>query len=179
MRININKERKMRYGNPWIHKRMMEEGMRMTQARMAVLNILSRSGKHHPSAEEIFFLAHRVNPAIGFATVYRTLDLLTRMGIIQKFDFGDGKARYEMTEESKKVPHHHHLVCNSCGKVIDYTEFTDEEVTDYTVYTDKCFSCRIAFTKTMQMGNKTVTDNTDSVYFFVNIDGEWKIADIE
>lgn len=127
MRININKERKMRYGNPWIHKRMMEEGMRMTQARMAVLNILSRSGKHHPSAEEIFFLAHRVNPAIGFATVYRTLDLLTRMGIIQKFDFGDGKARYEMTEESKKVPHHHHLVCNSCGKVIDYTEFTDEE----------------------------------------------------
>lgn len=59
------------------------------------------------------------------------------------------------------------------------TEFTDEEVTDYTVYTDKCFSCRIAFTKTMQMGNKTVTDNTDSVYYFVNIDGEWKIADIE
>ncbi len=59
------------------------------------------------------------------------------------------------------------------------TEFIDEEVSDYTVYTDKCFSCRIVFTKTMQMGNQTVTDNTDSVYYFVNTDGEWKIADIE
>ncbi|MCM8764790.1 MAG: transcriptional repressor, partial [Candidatus Omnitrophica bacterium] len=81
----------------------------------------------HFSAEEIFLMAHRINPTIGFATVYRTLDLLVRMGVIQKMDFGDGKARYEMAEASRKVPHHHHLFCTECGKVIDYTEFTDEE----------------------------------------------------
>ncbi|MCM8777815.1 MAG: transcriptional repressor [Candidatus Omnitrophica bacterium] len=117
----------MKYGNPWVCRRMMAEGLRITQTRMVILDILTRRTKHHLSAEEIFLMAHRINPTIGFATVYRTLDLLTRMGIIQKMEFGDGKARYEMTEASKKVPHHHHLVCNECGKVIDYTEFTDEE----------------------------------------------------
>ena len=117
----------MRYGNPWACKRMMDEGLRITQTRTVILNILTRNPKKHLSAEEIFFIAHRVNPTIGLATVYRTLDLLTRMGLIQKLDFGDGRARYEMTDESKKVPHHHHLVCSECGKVIDYTEFTDEE----------------------------------------------------
>ncbi len=117
----------MRYRNPWACKRMMDEGLRITQTRTVILNILTRNPKKHLSAEEIFFIAHRVNPTIGLATVYRTLDLLTRMGLIQKLDFGDGRARYEMTEESKKVLHHHHLVCSECGKVIDYTEFTDEE----------------------------------------------------
>lgn len=63
-------------------------------------------------------MAHRVNHTISFATVYRTLALLTRMGIIQKFAFGDGKARYEMTEASKKVPHHHHFVCPGCAKIL-------------------------------------------------------------
>ncbi|MDD3726696.1 MAG: transcriptional repressor [Candidatus Ratteibacteria bacterium] len=117
----------MRYGNPWACKRMMAEGLRITQTRMVILDILVKNPERHFSAEEIFLIAHRINPAIGLATVYRTLDLLTRMGLIQKLDFGDGKARYEMTEESKKVPHHHHLVCSECGKVIDYTEFTNEE----------------------------------------------------
>ncbi|MCM8769812.1 MAG: transcriptional repressor [Candidatus Omnitrophica bacterium] len=106
---------------------MMAEGMRITQTRMVVLDILARNPKRHLSAEEVFLMAHEINPSIGFATVYRTLDLLTRMGIIQKLEFGDGRARYELTEASKKVPHHHHLVCTECGKVIDYTDFTDEE----------------------------------------------------
>ncbi len=116
----------MRYGNPWVYRAILAEGIRMTQARKAVLDILSRDNIDHPSAEDIYFLIHRINPVIGLATVYRTLDLLTRMGIIQKFDFGDGKARYELVTESK-TPHHHHLFCTQCRKVIDYTDFTDEE----------------------------------------------------
>ncbi|MCM8814720.1 MAG: transcriptional repressor [Candidatus Omnitrophica bacterium] len=106
---------------------MREEGMRMTQARAIILNIFAGNQGEHFSAQEIFFIAHRINPGIGFATVYRTLDLLAQMGIIQKLEFGDGLTRYEMTEAMENVPHHHHLVCTECGKVIDYTEFTDEE----------------------------------------------------
>lgn len=117
----------MRYGRHWVCRRMMAEGLRITQTRMAILDILTKNPEHHLSAEEIFLMAHRINPTIGFATVYRTLDILTRMGLIQKLDFGDGKARYEISEESSNLPHHHHLVCTECGKVINYTEFTDEE----------------------------------------------------
>jgi Fur family ferric uptake transcriptional regulator len=118
----------MRYcRNSWIHRRIMMEGFRMTQARMAILDILAKERIKHPSAEDIYFLIHRINPAIGLATIYRTLDLLTRMGIIHKFDFGDGKTRYELNYEEKEKPHHHHLVCSECGKIIDYTDFTDEE----------------------------------------------------
>jgi Fur family ferric uptake transcriptional regulator len=50
------------------------------------------------------------------------------MGMVLKSDFGDGRARYEMSEGPKGHIHHHHLVCTRCGKVVDYTEFIDEEV---------------------------------------------------
>ena len=116
----------MRYGNPWVYRTILAEGIRMTQARKAVLDILSRENIKHPSADDIYFLIHRINPVIGLATVYRTLYLLTRMGIIQKFDFGDGRARYELVAE-RKTSHHHHLFCTECRKIIDYTDFTDEE----------------------------------------------------
>jgi len=49
------------------------------------------------------------------------------MGIVQKFDFGDGKARYELIEGTKKETHHHHLICTKCRKVVDYTDFIEEE----------------------------------------------------
>ena len=50
------------------------------------------------------------------------------MGLVFKFDFGDGRARYELSEGPKGSRHHHHLVCTDCGRVIDYTDFIDEEV---------------------------------------------------
>ncbi len=116
----------MRHGNPWIHQRMIEEGFRMTQARKHVLAILSKSSMHL-SAEEIYLNVRAVNPSVGFATVYRTLDLLTNMGIVQKFSFGDGRARYELLDNGKKETHHHHLICARCRKIVDYTDFIDEE----------------------------------------------------
>ncbi|MCR4937000.1 MAG: hypothetical protein K5987_02410 [Lachnospiraceae bacterium] len=59
------------------------------------------------------------------------------------------------------------------------TAFKDEKISDYTRYGSGCFSCRISFVKTMNMYGTELEDVTDSVYYFVNIDGEWKIADIE
>ncbi|MCK5583723.1 MAG: transcriptional repressor, partial [Elusimicrobiales bacterium] len=81
----------------------------------------------HLSAEDIYLKVHTQYPNIGLTTVYRTLEVLAQMRLISKFDFGDGRARYELTKNSKKE-HHHHLVCTNCNRIIDYTDFIDEEV---------------------------------------------------
>jgi len=89
--------------------------------------VLSKT-KEHPSAEEIYLSVHKVYPAIGLTTVYRTLELLVQNGLVFKFDFGDGRARFELSENPQSIGHHHHLVCTGCGRIIDYTDFIDEEI---------------------------------------------------
>jgi len=101
-------------------------GYKLTVPREAVLDVLSGTSKH-PSAEEIYFSVHKKYPGIGLATVYRTLELLVQLGLVFKFDFGDSKARYELVHEVSGE-HHHHLVCKNCKRIINYTEFIDEEV---------------------------------------------------
>ncbi|MFP4466833.1 MAG: Fur family transcriptional regulator [Candidatus Goldiibacteriota bacterium] len=100
-------------------------GYRVTAGRETVLQVLLNT-KEHLSAEEIFLRAKKINPAVGLTTVYRTLEMLSSMGAVHKFDFGDKRARYELAESSKG--HHHHLVCTGCNKIIDYDDFIDEEV---------------------------------------------------
>ncbi len=102
-------------------------GYRMTMGREAILDILSRADEHL-SVEEIYMRVHRTYPAIGLTSVYRTLDTLVSLGLVYKFDFGDGRARYELADEIKGKAHHHHLVCTKCGKIIEYTDFVDEEL---------------------------------------------------
>jgi len=113
------------YRAGWCHRRFKDEGFRLTIPRQAILDVFSKNPKHL-SAEEIFLLVHRNYPGIGLATVYRTLDLLTQMGIIFKFDFGDGRSRYELADEATKG-HHHHLICIRCGRIIDYSDFMEKE----------------------------------------------------
>ncbi len=96
---------------------------RRTQAREALIELLSRT-KGHLSAEEIFWELKKVLPGVGLATVYRTLDLLTEIGLIKRYDFKDGKARYEFIHNDNAE--HYHLICKNCGKIIDY-ELTPEE----------------------------------------------------
>ena len=112
-------------GVPWWRGRFAGYGYRLTVPRQAVLNILGKS-KEHLSAEDIYLAVHGVYPGVGLATVYRTLELLVQMGLVLKFDFGDGRSRYELAE-GPNTNHHHHLVCRGCGRIIDYSEFIDEE----------------------------------------------------
>jgi len=114
-------------GPSWWHGRFRGCGYRMTIPREAILNALSKTSKHL-SAEDIYMVVHKIYPNVGLTTVYRTLELLVQMGLIFKFDFGDGRARYELSEGPKGARHHHHLVCTNCGRVVDYTDFIDEEV---------------------------------------------------
>jgi len=101
-------------------------GYRMTIPRQAIIDVLSGTDKHL-SAEDIYMRVHKTYPHVGLTTVYRTLDLLTEMGLVVKSDFGDGRSRYELMEGLKKK-HHHHLICTNCSRIIEYTEFIDEEM---------------------------------------------------
>ncbi|MCK4377311.1 MAG: transcriptional repressor [Actinomycetia bacterium] len=97
----------------------------MTQPREIILDVLSRT-KKHLSAEDIYIEVYKIYPGIGLTTIYRTLDILTNMEMVSRYDFGDGRSRYELISD-KKSEHHHHLICLNCGKIIDYNDYIDEE----------------------------------------------------
>jgi len=113
-------------GPPWWHHWLRNCGCRITAPREIILDILSRSPGHF-SADEIFFMVRQMYPQIGLATVYRTLELLSNMGLVHKLDFGEGKARYELAQGPETKGHHHHLICIRCHKVIDYEEISEKE----------------------------------------------------
>lgn len=112
---------------PWWHNRFEDFGVRVTEPREVVMEVLLGT-EEHLTAADIYVRAHELNPAIGLTTVYRTLDILLQMGIVQKFDFGEGKARYELINNSQSKEHHHHLVCVRCKTIVDYYDFVDEEL---------------------------------------------------
>lgn len=114
-------------GPPWWHGKFRGCGFRITLAREVILNLLSKT-EEHLSAEDIYHRIHAKHPNIGLTTIYRTLDVLANLGLVYRFDFGDKRARYELAEGPKGAHHHHHLVCTGCNRVIDYTDFIDDEV---------------------------------------------------
>jgi Fur family ferric uptake transcriptional regulator len=96
----------------------------MPAPRAAIIDFLSRAEKHM-SAKEIHVALHKTHPSIGLSTVYRTLDFMARIHKVTKICIGDGQIRYEFKKEDD---HHHHLICTKCGKIINYSEFVDEEL---------------------------------------------------
>jgi len=111
------------------HGQLRHHGCRMTLPRQAIMDVLGQTNGHL-SADEIFFQVRKNFPNCGLMTVYRTLDLLAGLGIVTKFDYGEGKCRFELSEEHSKKKHHHHIICRACHKIIDYSDFAQEEV-DY------------------------------------------------
>ena len=106
-----------------LNKQFKQFGYKMTTGRETTIDVLSKTDEHL-SAEDIYIKVHSINPAIGLTSVYRTLELLVNMGVASKFDFGDGRARYELAEGPKGAKHHHHLVCTGCGRIVDYSELS-------------------------------------------------------
>lgn len=104
-----------------ICSKLNEKDYKITSQRRVILKALLDNGEGHLSAEDVYNLVKLKNPEIGLATVYRTLELLAEMEVLQKMNFGDGRSRYELNEG--EVHHHHHLICLNCGLV---TEFTDD-----------------------------------------------------
>jgi Fur family ferric uptake transcriptional regulator len=126
--ILLNKGRVyMSARKPWWQNRFHDLGMRITEPRRLVMEVLTGT-KDHFSATDIYMKAHANNPAIGLTTVYRTLEILRQMGIVQKFEFGEGKSRYELINSTGSRDHHHHLVCVHCKNIVNYYEFIEEEL---------------------------------------------------
>jgi Fur family ferric uptake transcriptional regulator len=97
-----------------------ERGLRITEQRRIIARVLSES-EDHPDVEQLHKRASAVDPKISIATVYRTVRLFEDAGILDRHDFGDGRARYEATPEA----HHDHLIDVESGRVV---EFVDPEV---------------------------------------------------
>ena len=104
-----------------IEKACIEKGMKMTDQRRVIARVLSGS-TDHPDVEDVYHRASEMDPKISIATVYRTLRLFDIANIIDRHDFGDGRARYEVSAEGS---HHHHLIDMKTGDVL---EFENEEL---------------------------------------------------
>lgn len=104
-----------------IRKQLHEGGFKLTPQREATVAVLLENDKDHLSAEEIYMLVKQKSPEIGLATVYRTLEMLTELKIIDKISFNDGVSRYDMRKEGAKH-FHHHLLCLECGGIEEVEE---------------------------------------------------------
>lgn len=94
---------------------------KFTTQRQTILKCFTDHPDRHLSAEDVYNIVRQESPEIGLATVYRTLELLSDLDILQKLDFGDGRQRYEINETSTPH-HHHHLICLDCGKVREFED---------------------------------------------------------
>ncbi|MEQ8897074.1 MAG: Fur family transcriptional regulator, partial [Roseovarius sp.] len=103
-----------------ITERCEAKGLRMTGQRRTIAAVLEDSDDH-PDVEELYARASGRDPNISIATVYRTVKLFEEAGILEKVEFGDGRARYEDAERD----HHDHLIDLHSGEVI---EFVDAEI---------------------------------------------------
>ncbi|HOA40671.1 MAG: Fur family transcriptional regulator [Halanaerobiales bacterium] len=102
-----------------------DNNYKLTAQRRDILDVLiDNSGKHF-SAEELYAEVKKINPDIGLATVYRTLELMCQLGIAHQLDFDSNYKRYELNLEGG---HHHHLICIDCGRII---EFNDQDLEDF------------------------------------------------
>ena len=96
---------------------LSKQGYRLTPQRMMIVSAIENS-TNHISAEEIYAQIVARYPNVNISTVYRTLELLKRLGLVTETDMGEGRVRYHPAEQGR----HHHLVCRECGAIVDLGE---------------------------------------------------------
>ncbi|MFC1969042.1 Fur family transcriptional regulator [Chloroflexota bacterium] len=94
-------------------------GYRLTPQRLMIVSAIENS-HDHISAEEIYSQVVAKYPNVNISTIYRTLELLEQLGLVTETDLGGGRVRYHPADKG----HHHHLICQECGAVIDLDEAT-------------------------------------------------------
>lgn len=105
---------------------MDKKGLRSTDQRRLIVETFFRS-ENHVSIEELLSQVRAKDPKVGYATVYRTLKLLTECGVANERRFGDGLTRYELADDTT---HHDHLICVECGDITEFEEPQIEELQD-------------------------------------------------
>jgi len=134
------------------HRALNTTGLRVTKQRALILEIIRR-GQGHLDADEVYRQAREKQPRFSLSTVYRTLQLLKKLGLVEEVHFDEAHHHYEV----KPSAEHHHLVCLGCGKVIEFgypltryvkrnvTEAHDFEITGTEIrMTGYCSRCRQA-----------------------------------
>jgi Fur family ferric uptake transcriptional regulator len=104
--------------------RLRREARKITGPRAAILEIL----RHHPhplTNKEIF--SELPAGECDLATIYRAMQMLEKLGMVKRFDFGDGAARFELVGEGDDG-HHHHLICTRCAEVVEIAECFPAEI---------------------------------------------------
>jgi Fur family transcriptional regulator, ferric uptake regulator len=106
-----------------LEEKCLAKGLKMTGQRRTIARVLSEA-QDHPDVEMLYIRAHALDEHISIATVYRTVKLFEEAGIIEKHDFGDGRARYEPASSE----HHDHLIDLKTGKVIEFSNEAIEKL---------------------------------------------------
>ena len=110
-------------GQDLFKQMLREKGLKVTGQRILILETMAAHPGEHLTAEEIFDLARQSYPEIGLATVYRTLQVLVDLHIIDKLALDDGFARYKLGRElGSEGHHHHHAICMKCKTVYSLEE---------------------------------------------------------
>jgi Fur family transcriptional regulator, ferric uptake regulator len=110
------------------HARLKERSLKSTAQRDDIARVFFELG-HHISAEELYAKVKRINPHVGYATIYRTLRLLKECSLVYERHFDDGQARYELVG----ARHHDHFICERCGRIIEFQNEAIERMQEVVV----------------------------------------------
>lgn len=103
---------------------LKERSLKSTAQRDDIARVFFASNRHS-SVEELYQAVRKVNPRVGYATVYRTVRLLRECGLAAERHFYDGEARFENVEAEH---HHDHLICERCGRIVEFANDSIEEL---------------------------------------------------
>ena len=105
---------------------LRKAGLKVTLPRMKILEILETSETRHMSAEDVYKVLLASKEEIGLATVYRVLTQFEAAGLVTRHHFEGGHSVFELNQGY----HHDHIVCNQCGRVVEFVEETIERCQD-------------------------------------------------
>ena len=109
-----------------LQRHLQERGLKQTRQRSLIVSAFLEAGGHL-DVEHLLARVRSADPKVSAATVYRTMKLLTEVGIAHAQHFGDGHTRYESAVDRE---HHDHLICQSCGKIIEFENDRIESLQD-------------------------------------------------
>ena len=99
------------------HSRLRDRGLKSTSPRDDIARVFFEL-RRHVSAEELYAEVKKINPHVGYATIYRTLKLLKECELLTERHFDEDQARYEVAGEH----HHDHFICEQCGKIVEFED---------------------------------------------------------
>lgn len=104
---------------------LVQHGLKYTRQREVILEVFLEADDEHLSLDQLLERSRARHPSVGYATVYRTMKILTECGLANEHKFGEGLVRYEPAVDGE---HHDHLICATCGKIL---EFEDDRIERY------------------------------------------------